>query len=167
MKVFFNGTIMPSKEVPIYLKGEKGDNGSLIHVGDGSVPSASYGLIHDVYIQDAETGNVWVKDSNTEWRLVGSIKGMDGEPGSQGLPGENGSYFHLGNGNDPDYDLGKDGDWYLKDATSGQLFKKTLGVWELVGLIKGEKGDPGDQGPICPKGDTGDQGLQCIQFFFF
>lgn len=56
----------------------------------------------------------------------------------------------------PGAGVGLDGDWGLDTAT-GDVYQKAAGAWAKAGNFKGEKGDPGEQGP---KGDAGDAGAQ-------
>lgn len=52
---------------------------------------------------------------------------------------------------------GVDGDYYLR-TTNGDVYKKTAGVWAVVGNIKGPTGATGATGPAGPAGPPGASG---------
>ncbi|QQK74609.1 DUF5011 domain-containing protein [Salicibibacter cibarius] len=60
-------------------------------------------------------------------------------------PDPEGSNFHSGTGS-PEDDLGEVGDHYL-DTEAMELFVKEEDGWNSLGVLRGEDGEPGDQGP--------------------
>jgi hypothetical protein len=159
-------------------KGDKGDNGIDGSAGqpgkdgkDGSSlltgtsdPTDSIGNDGDSYI-NTSTFDYWTK-SDGKWTYEGNIKGADGNPGSNGNDGVDGSSF-LSDAGKPSSDLGKDGDLYL-DLSSGEVWKKNGGEWDETGVnlkgIQGEAGQNGNDGSTIltgegePGKDLGKQG---------
>lgn len=121
-------------------KGEKGDTGEQGHQG-----------------LQGERGPAGERGPQGE-------QGEQGPAGPAGTDGRNGATW-LNSSGVPDNASGAEGDYNL-DTETGNVYKKGSLAWELVGNIKGEKGDTGEVGPKGdtgeqgPKGDTGEQGLQ-------
>ena len=66
-----------------------------------------------------------------------------GPPGPQGPPG---SQIITGSA-PPTTSLGNSGDVYIQINT-GDVYRKTGNIWNLIGNIKGPPGEPGQQGPV-------------------
>ena len=66
--------------------------------------------------------------------------GQKGDPGENGINGEDGSKIFTGSGA-PSNDLGVKGDIYI-DTSTGDMYAKG-DTWDVVGNIKGAKGDTG------------------------
>ena len=91
-------------------------------------------------------------------------KGDPGDPGPKGDKGDPGAQGEKGDKGDPGLP-GKDGTDGKGiadiDIQNGELIiTYTDGTVLNAGVVQGEKGDPGDQGPQGEKGDTGAQGPQ-------
>jgi hypothetical protein len=96
------------------------------------------------------------------------LQGPEGVPGVPGVPGANGSAWRLGS-EVPAFPVteGNLGDFFLNTATSDYyILSQTFGghVYNLIGSLKGPKGDQGEPGPqgqagpIGPAGETGAPG---------
>ena len=154
------------------LPGQNGRDGKDILNGTNT-PTAQDGKDGDTFI-NTTTGDVFVK-KNGEWQLAANIKGPKGDKGDQGLQGERGQDGAQGlpgqNGRDgkdilngtntPTAQDGKDGDTFI-NTTTGDVFVKKNGEWQLVANIKGAKGDKGDQGLQGRDGQNGTNGRDGI-----
>lgn len=118
-------------------------------------PTDSDGKNGDLYL-NTTSFDIFLK-SNDHWLKIGNIKGADGRDGNDGtngtngtngvdgndgLPGADGSTWLTGPEN-PTNETGKNGDLYL-NTSSYDIFLKSNNVWGLIGNIKGEKGDDGN-----------------------
>jgi hypothetical protein len=103
-----------------------------------------------------------VGESAVSWNEAGppGLPGADGAPGADGrdgvdgapgVDGKDGSTWHNGTGA-ASADLGRDGDLYL-DASTGDVYRKVGGTWQLTANIKGPKGDAAPMTSI-PVGDV-------------
>ena len=93
---------------------------------------------------------------------VAGPQGEQGEQGEQGPQGNPGMPFLSGSGNPAVSLITQDGQSYI-DASTGDVYKATLGnpsYWTRVGTIRGPQGVQGPQGPIGPQGPQGVQGIQ-------
>lgn len=93
---------------------------------------------------------------------VAGPQGEQGEQGEQGIQGNPGMPFLSGSGNPAISLITQDGQSYI-DASTGDVYKATLGnpsYWTRVGTIRGPQGVQGPQGPIGPQGPQGVQGIQ-------
>lgn len=93
---------------------------------------------------------------------VAGPQGEQGEQGEQGPQGNAGMPFLSGSGNPAVSLITQDGQSYI-DASTGDVYKATLGnpsYWTRVGSIRGPQGVQGPQGPIGPQGPQGVQGIQ-------
>ncbi|NGP45975.1 collagen-like protein [Bacillaceae bacterium SIJ1] len=59
----------------------------------------------------------------------------------------------------PDASLGAPGDVYLNNS-NGDFYQNQNGSWNVVGNLKGPKGDQGPQGDTGPQGPQGDTGAK-------
>ncbi len=129
--------------------GSDGKNGTSLLTGTND-PSSELGEVGDSYI-NTTSFDYYVKEESG-WIKKGNIKGsngINGSNGSNGSDGKNGTSILTGLG-EPGSDLGIIGDCYL-DSQSGKFYKKTSNGWEVIitlnGVgIKGDKGDPGQDG---------------------
>lgn len=111
----------------------------MIYAGDGP-PDADIGNINDYYLNQ-NTGELYGPKTDDGWGEPGIVlKGEDGEPGSQGPAGEDGSQIHSGSGA-PAGSLGEVGDYYL-DKSSYELYgPKTGSGWGSPLNLKGADGN--------------------------
>lgn len=101
------------------------------------------------------------------------IAGDTGQTGPTGPTGTPATAWYTGN-SPPMNVIGVDGDYYM-DKVTGFVYFKILGVWNVLGIYKGDSGPTGPTGPIGllgatgfkgqtgatgPTGQTGDQGIQ-------
>ena len=106
-------------------------------------------------------------DEYPHWFNIGPFpvagpQGEQGEQGEQGPQGNPGMPFLSGSGNPSVSLITQDGQSYI-DASTGDVYKATLGnpsYWTRVGTIRGPQGVQGPQGPIGPQGPQGIQGIQ-------
>ena len=89
-------------------------------------------------------------------------KGETGPKGDTGATGAPGKSFLSGTAA-PDNSHGQDGDTFL-NSTTGDVYTKTNGTWQLSGNIKGPKGDKGDTGAAGKDGATGAKGADGKSF---
>jgi len=87
---------------------------------------------------------------------VNGTNGTNGIAGSNGTNGTNGATMRDGSGV-PANTLGVDGDYYLNDAT-GDIYKRTSGVYAIAANIKGAQGIQGIQGIQGVAGNNGTAG---------
>lgn len=95
-----------------------------------------------------ETGDMFRKTKENEWEKIGNIRGKDGKT------------ISLTNATDIkqfDNEEGNDGDIRL-NPTTGDLFEKVNGQWELKGNIKGPAGKDGINGRNGQDGKDGQNG---------
>ena len=157
-------------------KGEKGEDGTKWHTGDGDPKALQIQNVKDGDLfLDNESGNYYEYDGAT-WNEKGSLKGIQGEvgpkgetgpAGPQGPKGADGTGVTILGSYDSEDALikgqptGKPGDSYL---VQGNLYVWDGTKWKNVGTIQGPKGDRGLQGETGPqgpqglKGETGPQG---------
>ena len=101
-----------------------------------------------------ETGDMFRKTKENEWEKIGNIRGKDGKDGKDGKT------ISLTNATDIkqfDNEEGNDGDIRL-NPTTGDLFEKVNGKWELKGNIKGPAGKDGINGQNGKDGQNGRDG---------
>lgn len=106
-------------------------------------------------------------DEYPHWFNIGQFpvagpQGEQGEQGEQGPQGNAGMPFLSGSGNPAISLITQDGQSYI-DASTGDVYKATLGnpsYWTRLGSIRGPQGVQGPQGPIGPQGPQGVQGVQ-------
>lgn len=106
-------------------------------------------------------------DEFPHWFNIGPFpvpgpQGEQGEQGEQGIQGNPGMPFLSGSGNPAISLITQDGQSYI-DASTGDVYKATLGnpsYWTRVGTIRGPVGPQGPQGPQGPVGPQGPQGIQ-------
>ena len=113
--------------------GSNGTNGSSILQGAGA-PSAGLGVNGDSYINNTN-GDIYLK-SGGSWSITGNLTGPiggTGAAGAAGAAGGDGASFLSGVGA-PSAFIGDDGDTYL-DISSLQIYNKSAGVWNLIGLL--------------------------------
>jgi len=115
--------------------GEQGFSTSVWHNGSGA-PSGEFGADGDYYL-DNDTGDTYQKSSGS-WSSIGNIRGQQGDPGAAGAT------WHSGSGS-PGGELGADGDYYL-DTDSDDIHQKSSGSWSQIGTLRGQQGEPGEQG---------------------
>ena len=104
-------------------------------------------------------------DEYPHWFNIGPFpvpgpQGEQGEQGEQGIQGNPGMPFLSGSGNPAISLITQDGQSYI-DASTGDVYKATLGnpsYWTRVGTIRGPQGPQGPQGPVGPQGPQGIQG---------
>jgi hypothetical protein len=103
------------------------DNGDLT-----DIPSAWVGI----YTGSSETAPINYTDySWYNW------KGITGDPGADGEDGAPGSIWHFDSGI-PGVETGINGDYYL-DTNLYDIYFKSSDIWNWIGNIKGNIGDPG------------------------
>lgn len=106
-------------------------------------------------------------DEFPHWFNIGPFpvpgpQGEQGEQGEQGIQGNPGMPFLSGSGNPAISLITQDGQSYI-NASTGDVYKATLGnpsYWTRVGTIRGPQGVQGPQGPQGPVGPQGPQGIQ-------
>ena len=89
-------------------------------------------------------------------------KGDQGETGLKGSDGKDGSTILTGVGA-PNANSGKEGDLYL-DTSTGNLYIKSSSAWDKTGNIKGEQGEPGDDGISITEAKINEKGELIIVF---
>lgn len=115
-----------------------------------SIPNNTDGTDGDFYWQSS--GDYYHKIAG-QWQLLGTLRGEDGINGVNGLDGADGATWLSGE-TVPESE-GNQGDFYLQTST-GNYYQKDIN-WQLIGNLKGERGDPG------PKGEPGNlQGASAI-----
>lgn len=131
---------------------------------------STFESLNEDLVQDIATGDDFhvlketiqeLKDIKDTWEIVKSQAIEDGfslDNNSQDLLDCLGSEWHDFIGQPPVLE-GKDGDYSL-DIITGDVFKKSLNVWQRIGNIKGLKGDKGDRGITGLTGATGARGQQ-------
>ena len=130
------------------LKGDQGDPGTDgITWFMGTTDPTTEGVDGDLYL-NYTTWHVWEKISGT-WTDKGTIKGADGEDGTDGNT-------ILGGTVDPTTE-GVDGDWYI-NRTTWHIWEKATGTWTDRGSIKGADGEDGADGVGIPSITSGDAG---------
>lgn len=157
-------------------KGEKGEDGTKWHNGDGDPKALQIENVKngDLFL-DNQSGKYYEYDGQT-WNEKGTLKGEQGEVGPkgdtgaigpQGPKGADGTGVTILGSYDSEDALnqaqptGKAGDSYL---VQGNLYVWDGTKWKNVGTIQGPKGDRGLQGETGPqgpqglKGETGSQG---------
>lgn len=144
---------------PIPFKGDKGDpgtngtdgvdgtngtDGATWHNGTGGVLDNGIGKDGDYWL-DVTSGNVFKKSSGTWGVAIGNIKGANGTNGTNGVDGTRGSKWTVSE--DGSFPGGTyiSGDMLL-DATTYDVYEYVTNSWQLVGNIKGDKGDTGANG---------------------
>lgn len=128
-------------------QGKPGQNGNRWFLGASDDPEddpdAQLGSTGDFYLN---TGSfeLWRKESGG-WKMWGSLKGNDGAKwytGTEAQPAD-----------DPYAAQAAEGDFYL-NVISFELWQKGQNLWVKLGIIKGDKGDPGESG-TAPGTDDG------------
>jgi hypothetical protein len=117
--------------------GATGPQGLSFRYGAG-IPSPALGSDGDTYV-DLATLDLYTKAGGV-WTNTGlNLKGTTGAPGTNGINGTNGTNgidglnFYQGIGI-PSALLGVDDESYL-DSASGDLYKKSAGVWGVTGNV--------------------------------
>lgn len=80
-------------------------------------------------------------------------QGPQGEKGEQGIKGVDGTVIHSGT-SAPSASIGKVGDYYINLSTRELYGAKTSNGWGNPVSLKGEKGDPGNDGSKIYSGET-------------
>ena len=140
-------------------KGDKGETGPKGDAGKSflsgtAAPDNGQGQDGDTFL-NSTTGDVYTKTNGT-WQLSGNLKGPKGDKGDTGAAGKDGATGAKGDKGDagksflsgtaaPDNSRGQDGDTFL-NSTTGDVYTKTNGTWQLSGNLKGPKGDQGNAG---------------------
>jgi hypothetical protein len=123
--------------------GPAGQNGATWHIGSG-VPSGGTGVDGDLYLNTL-TGDYYVKTGSSWNSPVGTLVGPSGQDGATWLSGSG----------VPSSGTGNDNDHYLNTST-GDVYKKTSGVWNVVVNLTGPAGTNGTNGQgVQPGGTTG------------
>ena len=145
-----NWTELPGIQGPAGAQGIQGEVGPQGPQGVTG-PQGDPGIQGPQGIQGVkgDTGDVGPQGPQGPQGLQGPI-GLQGDTGPQGEIGPQGpqgvaSLWLVGN-SDPDNGQGTDNDKYL-NATTGDVFAKSSGVWAITGNIKGPQGATGPQGP--------------------
>ncbi len=114
--------------------GTNGSNGNKWIVEDSEPTTPYTGVTGDMYLDTTDyTIYTW---NGTEWTIVGSIAGNNGEDGATWLVGNTA----------PDATIGDNGDLYL-NSSNYDIYQKTDDQWEKIGNIKGIDGsDTGTDG---------------------
>lgn len=134
---------------PTDLTGEDGQDGSIIHSGEGA-PGENDGAIGDYYL-DKSTGELYGQKTESGWGDPIDLTGQDGQDG------EDGSQIHSGDGA-PDASLGVVGDYYL-DKSSYELYgPKTSDGWGTPLNLKGADGNANVTRYIFPGHDFSEDG---------
>ncbi len=111
------------------IKGADGADGSDgvdgINWYSGTVDPTTQGIDGELYLNTTSC-DVFKKISGT-WALQVNIKGVTGDPGTDGT---NGATWLSGTGA-PSSGLGADNDFYL-DTTTKNVYKKTSGAWAVI-----------------------------------
>jgi peptidoglycan/xylan/chitin deacetylase (PgdA/CDA1 family) len=128
-------------------------------------PSNGLGVDNDFYINTTsseyfkKTSGAYVSQGNLRGDTGNSgAQGIQGNPGVagaqgiQGLAGADGATWKNGSGA-PLSNLGVNNDYYL-DTAAGDVYKKSSGLYSIVGNIKGDTGIQGIQGIQGPAGPT-------------
>lgn len=160
-----NSIQKPSEELPFMQLSDNWIDG----VGP---PPEWLGMVGDMYL-NISNGDIYRKYLDTYWEREGNIRGPQGIPGNDGAPGKDGLPGKSGVDGVPGksgaagkdglpgrdgrhgtiwYDgvgvplttIGQDNDMYL-DVDTGDIYRKTIGVWLRKGNIKGPMGDLEDE----------------------
>lgn len=116
------------------LIGPAGEDGSTMYAGEGE-PAVETGVEGDFYINKL-TGDLYGPKEAEGW----------GEPVSlMGPKGENGTVIHSGY-DAPHDSVGVIGDYYLERGAAILHGPKTESGWLYFTILKGPKGDPGEDG---------------------
>lgn len=117
------------------LKGEPGDTGPAGYsiLGDARAPASTEGVDGDWFINSV-TWDMYRKESGT-WVLRGNLIGGKGDPGKDGVQW----YYD----ETPASDVGNINDINFNGVT-GDIHRRTVTGWELIGNFMGKKGDKGD-----------------------
>lgn len=134
--------------------GVDGKDGTSCQFGEGA-PSFDFGDDGDSYI-DTLTYDFFQKEEGL-WKKIGNLKGSDGENGTSGINGKDGSSLLVGHGK-PILVSAKDGDSYI-DLDSYSFYKKESGAWHLIGVFKGIDGKDGTDGKDGANGSDGQDGV--------
>jgi hypothetical protein len=140
---------------PQGIQGPAGADGAII-IGTGNiltgagVPSNGIGNDDDIYI-DTTSSDLYQKETGV-WVLKANIRGSAGAQGIQGTAGIDGrTIFTMTNV--PSNLLGNDGDVTFRYST-GDFYKKILGVWVLQANLIGPAGADGTNGTNGTKAPT-------------
>ncbi len=122
-------------------------------VGDGvPVALANAG---DMYY-DKVSCNVY-QFRNGVWKLVGNLKGADGQDGVPGQNGQDGNRWYTGTVYPSITAAHRVGDMYMNTAT-GEIYRFSGTIWASIGNLTGPKGEQGEVGPRGEKGEKGEDG---------
>jgi hypothetical protein len=159
----FSGTQAEWLQTLVGQSGTNGTNGLdgstwLVSTGLAPYPGTNPG---DQYL-DSSTGNIYSWDS-TSWNYAGNIKGLPGDAGSNGSPGQDALWFWQGNYSDsPQYQEGDivafEGATYRRNNIGNSVIgvhPTDTAYWEVI-AERGVDGAPGQQGE---PGISADQSL--------
>ncbi|MEM0949544.1 MAG: hypothetical protein AAGK37_19250 [Pseudomonadota bacterium] len=116
---------------------------------------------------DTETGSLYFRQTSTPGVWSNAISFGQGQPGTDGEDGTDGSFIYVGTLSPPNAALGVFSDFYVSSVTGDYYWKSPTG-WTLQGNLTGPQGPagpqgadstvPGPEGPAGPEGPTGPQG---------
>lgn len=151
--------------------GSPGADGDKIEFGENAPPSSGSSFAYAKYYLNTETKEFFylaesTAETSSNWTLIGSFLGDQGEPGNPGDPGVDGingdqwTHEDLAGVAPTEKAEANTYDEYKFDSSNATIWyaEKDQTAWVQIGSFRGEKGDPGDPGDQGEQGLTGEAG---------